>query len=165
MISSTHLDATNSNFYIASGNMNVNSSSSGKPQILPPFPTVPLRAGRLIVDHTSLQRFNDAPTDLLSTHFTGRRKELEILKETFNAPACAVPIRCVVYGMPGIGKTSLVLQYATESFDQRWYSQILWMSGTTTEKLNKGMAKILDSIEHPERHRTEQDAKLTAARH
>jgi hypothetical protein len=110
-----------------------------------------------------LQRFNDAPIDLL-THFTGRRKELEFLQETFEAPACAVPFRCVVYGMPGLGKTSLVLRYATESFDQGWFSQVLWTSGTTIEKLNKGMTKILDLVEHPERYRIEQEAKLTAVR-
>jgi GTPase SAR1 family protein len=164
MISITHLEATSSNVYIAAGNINTNSTPSGKLQILPPFPSVQLTVGRLFVDRTSLQRFNDAPTDFHSTHFTGRRKELELLQETLKAPACTVPARCVVYGMPGIGKTSLVLQYATESFDQGWYSQVLWMSGTTVEKLNKGMTKILDLIEHPERHRTEQDAKLTAAR-
>jgi hypothetical protein len=117
-----------------------------------------------IAGHTSLQRFNDAPTDLLATHFIGRRKELEFLRETFKASAYAVPVRCVVYGMPGLGKTSLVLQYAAESFDQGSYSQVLWMSGTTIEKLNKGMAKILDLIEHPDRHKMEHDARLTASR-
>jgi hypothetical protein len=66
--------------------------------------------------------------------------------------------------MPGIGKTSLMLQYAVESFDQGLYSQVLWSSGNTVDKLNEGMVKILDLIGHPERLRTEQSAKLTASR-
>jgi GTPase SAR1 family protein len=86
------------------------------------------------------------------------------LRETFNSSASAVPIRCVVHGMPGLGKTSLILQYATESFDQGLYSQVIWMSGTTVDKLSAGMTKILDLARHPERHRTEHDAKLTASR-
>jgi hypothetical protein len=121
MTSISHLEATSSNVYIAAGTQynttNILFSLSGKPRILPSFQ---LTIGRLL-DRTTLQRFNDAPTDLLATHFTGRRKELEFLQETFKAPASAIPIRCVVYGMPGLGKTSLVLQYATVSFDQGCY--------------------------------------------
>jgi hypothetical protein len=120
--------------------------------------------GHIIAEHTSLRRFNDAPIDLLTAQFTGRRKELDLLREVFSTASRGVPIRCVLYGMPGIGKTSLVLQYAVESFDQGWYSQVLWSSGTTVDKLNDGMVKILDLVGHPERLRTEQSAKLTASR-
>jgi hypothetical protein len=120
--------------------------------------------GRVITESAPLQPFNDAPTHRLTTHFTGRRRELDFLFEVFNETQCSVPIRCVVYGMPGIGKTSLVLQYAVESFDRGFYSQVLWSSGTTVDKLNEGMVKILDLVGHPERDRPEQGAKLTAAR-
>jgi hypothetical protein len=123
-----------------------------------------LTLGCLVAGNTSLQPFNDAPVDLLTTHFTGRRNELDFLRETFSAASNVVPIRCVVYGMPGVGKTNLVLQYAKDSFDRGWYSHVLWISGTTVDKLNEGMAKILDLIEHPERHRMDQGAKLTAVR-
>jgi hypothetical protein len=117
-------------------------------------------------ENTSLPRLNGAPTGLLTTQFTGRRKELDFLREVFSASAApnAVPIRCVVCGMPGVGKTSLVLRYAIEAFNQGLYSQVLWSSGTTVDKLNEGMAKILDLVGHPERLRMEQSAKLTAAR-
>jgi GTPase SAR1 family protein len=93
----------------------------------------------------------------------GGRSLTSCEKYSVQAPN-AVPIRCVVCGMPGVGKTSLVLRYAMEAFDQGLYSQVLWSSGTTVDKLNEGMAKILDLVGHPERLRTEQSAKLTAAR-
>jgi GTPase SAR1 family protein len=118
----------------------------------------------VITENTSLRRFNSAPTGLLTAQFIGRLKELEFLREVFSAAPNGVPIRCVVCGMPGVGKTSLVLRYAIEAFGQGWYSQVLWSSGTTVDKLNEGMVKILDLVGHPERHRTEQSAKLTAAR-
>jgi NB-ARC domain len=119
---------------------------------------------RVITEHTSLRRFNSAPSGLPTTQFTGRRKELDFLRTVFSSISNGVPIRCVVCGMPGVGKTSLVLRYAVEAFDQGLYSQVLWSSGTTVDKLNEGMANILDLVGHPDRLRTEQRAKLTAAR-
>jgi NB-ARC domain len=75
-----------------------------------------------------------------------------------------LPTRCAVHGMPGVGKTKLILQFCHIAFVQLLYSHILWMSATTTDKLIEGMTKILDLIGHPERTRSDQNAKLTAAR-
>jgi hypothetical protein len=75
-----------------------------------------------------------------------------------------VPTRCVVYGMPGLGKTKLALRFAEIVFTQLLYSYIFWMSAATPDKLIEGMAKILDLVGHAERTRSEQNAKLTAAR-
>jgi hypothetical protein len=66
--------------------------------------------------------------------------------------------------MPGLGKTQLVLRFAQIVFAQLIYSHIFWMSGATPDKLIKGMTKILDLVGHSERSRSEQNAKLTAAR-
>jgi hypothetical protein len=74
------------------------------------------------------------------------------------------PSRCAIYGMPGIGKTQLFLKFARSSFDQQRYSYIFWISATTIDKLNQGFAKVLDLINHPDRHHPDQSAKLTAAR-
>jgi hypothetical protein len=82
------------------------------------------------------------------------------LREVFSAASCGVPIRYVIYGMPGLGKTS----YAVEAYDQGLYSQVFWSSGTTVDKLNEGIAKILDLLGHPDRFKMEQGAKLTVAR-
>jgi hypothetical protein len=75
-----------------------------------------------------------------------------------------VPTRCVVYGMPGVGKTKLILRFADIVFEQFLYTHVFWMSGSTPDKLIEGLTKILDIVGHPERTRSEQNAKLIAAR-
>jgi hypothetical protein len=66
--------------------------------------------------------------------------------------------------MPGVGKTQLVLRYATISFDGGRYSYIFWISATNVDKLNQGLANILDLVDHRDRYLQDQSAKLTAAR-
>jgi hypothetical protein len=66
--------------------------------------------------------------------------------------------------MPGIGKSQLILHYAKISFDLGRYSHVFWMSANSVNKLNHGLAKILDLVGHPDRYLQEQSAKLTAAR-
>jgi hypothetical protein len=66
--------------------------------------------------------------------------------------------------MPGLGKSQLVLHYAKTSFDQGRYFYVFWISANSVDKLNHGLAKILDLVRHPDRNLREQDAKLTAAR-
>jgi hypothetical protein len=103
--------------------------------------------------------------DLLAANFTGRFKDLDFVIQAFGtATEDDVPTRCVVHGMPGLGKTKLVLRFAQIVFAQLLYSHIFWMSAATQDKLMKGMTKILDLVGHAERTRSEQDAKLTAAR-
>jgi hypothetical protein len=87
------------------------------------------------------------------------------LKELLNsAQKSDVPTRCAVHGMPGIGKTQLMLRFAKLSFDQNLYSHIFWISSTTIDKLTQGIANILDLVGHLGRNLREQNAKLTAAR-
>lgn len=66
--------------------------------------------------------------------------------------------------MPGIGKTQLLLRYAKVSLDQRRYACIFWVPATSIDRINQGIAGILDLIEHPDRYLLDQTAKLTAAR-
>jgi hypothetical protein len=75
-----------------------------------------------------------------------------------------IPSCCAIYGMPGIGKSQLVLHYSKVSFENDRYSYIFWISSTSIDKLNYGFAKVLDLVGHPDRHHQEQSAKLTAAR-
>jgi hypothetical protein len=103
--------------------------------------------------------------DLLPANFTGRLKELDFLSQVFGAPTEEdVPTRCAVHGMPGLGKTMLVLRFAQIAFAQLLFSHIFWMSAATPDKVIEGMTKILDLVGHPERTRSQQNAKLTAAR-
>jgi len=107
------------------------------------------------------RQFNDAPTYLLSSHFTGREKELEWIERIFGLDHGGEPTRCVMYGMFGLGKTQLALKYATRSYQRNRYSLVFWISGATVEKLNQGLAKVLDLIDHPDRDHVEQSTKLT----
>jgi hypothetical protein len=111
-----------------------------------------------------LRSVNDAPLDLLSVHFVGRRNELDRLEEAFRSAQSSSPCRCAIHGMPGIGKTQLLLLYAKLSFDRGRYSHIFWVSATSLDKLNQGLAKILDVVGHRDRSLQDQSAKLIAAR-
>lgn len=108
--------------------------------------------------------FNEAPIGLLSSHFTGREKELNHIEQVLSVGCGSTLTRYVVYGMQGMGKTQLALQYAKRSFDRQEYSLIFWISGATVEKLNQGIAEVLDLISHPDRNHPEQSTKLTSAR-
>jgi NB-ARC domain len=108
---------------------------------------------------------NETPIDLLSVYFTGREKELDYIAKILDIVHGDVPTRCAVYGMHGVGKTQLALQFAIQSFDQQRYSHIFWISATTVEKLNHGFADLLMRVGHPDRFRlADQTAKLKAAR-
>jgi hypothetical protein len=106
----------------------------------------------------------DAPVDILSVHFTGRQNELDFLQKALSKPHSGVPSRCAVYGMPGIGKTQLLLRYAKVSWDQNIYSCIVWIPATSVDRITQGISGILDLIEHPDRYLQDQTAKLKAAR-
>jgi GTPase SAR1 family protein len=97
-------------------------------------------------------------------HFTGRGKELEFLEKALSTNHPGVPSRCAVHGMPGIGKTHLILRYAKLSFDQNRYTFVFWISATSVDKINQGISGILDLIGHRDRHLQDQTAKVTAAR-
>jgi hypothetical protein len=107
----------------------------------------------------------NAPIDILSVHFTGRERELDFLQKALNESHSGVPSRCAVHGMPGIGKTQLLLRYAKVSWDQHLYSCIAWISATSVDRIIQGISSILDLIEHPDRYLQDQTAKLTTAKH
>jgi hypothetical protein len=109
--------------------------------------------------------FTEAPIGFLSDYFTGRENELADIAKGLDVVHGDIPTRCVVYGMHGIGKTQLALQFAKQCFDQHRYSHIFWMSGTTVEKLNQGFTDLLTLVVHPDRSNlTDQSARLKAAR-
>ena len=83
----------------------------------------------------------DVP-DLLSPFFTGRKDEIARLKEIYQASRTSGPARCIVYGMPGLGKTQLALRFAHSSKED--YLFIFWISGASIEKFNSGFLGIFD---------------------
>lgn len=106
--------------------------------------------------------FNDAPIDFLSPQFTGRETDLEYIRNILDMNYDGVPSRCAVYGMHGMGKTQLALQYAKLSFIRQRYSVIFWISGATVEKLNQGFGKVVVLVGLPDYQ--EQSTRLIAAR-
>jgi hypothetical protein len=116
------------------------------------------------LDHERPRSINGAPIGLLSDHFTGREKELVLLREMFDKEKSGRPNCCVIYGMPGIGKSQLSLHYAKISFDLGQYSHIFWTSATSVDKLNQGFTEILNLVGHRDRYLQDQRSKVTAAR-
>ena len=86
------------------------------------------------------------------------------MEEMLNGTQNGRPSCCVIHGMPGVGKSQLSLRYAEKSFEDGWYTHIFWTSATSVDKSTQGFSKVLDLVDHPDRHLEDQSVKLTAAR-
>ncbi|KZP17608.1 TPR-like protein, partial [Athelia psychrophila] len=113
----------------------------------------------------SLRPFNDAAVDLISSCFMGRVEDVQFIADAFGSSIGSVPARCAVWGMPGLGKSQLVLKYAHSSFELGRHTHIFAISATTVEKLTQGLTGVLELVQHPARHNPDQAVQLTAARH
>ncbi|KAI1100873.1 hypothetical protein F4804DRAFT_32516 [Jackrogersella minutella] len=86
--------------------------------------------------------------------FTGRRKELEAIAEAFSMSSSSQR-RFVVQGMPGSGKSDLVLKYAEEHGIYYW--GIFWVDASTRENAKASYAEIgklggVEPIEQAAKH-------------
>jgi hypothetical protein len=109
--------------------------------------------------------FNDTPVDRLSVHFTGRQTELALITEAFeNRLRRNIPLRCVLFGNQGVGKSQLTYAWANSTFSRGENSHILWISATTVEKLYQGFCRLLHFVNHPDRSHPDQSVRLAAAR-
>ncbi|KZP24348.1 hypothetical protein FIBSPDRAFT_1011510 [Athelia psychrophila] len=113
----------------------------------------------------TLLPFNDAAVDLISSCFTGRVEDLQFIFDALGSPTGSVPARCAIWGMPGLGKSQLGLKYAHSSFESGRHTHIFAISATTVEKLTRGLAGVLELVQHPARYNPDQSVQLTAARH
>jgi hypothetical protein len=55
-----------------------------------------------------------------------------------------MPSCYAVYGMPGIGKTQLVLRFAKLLSDQQRYTHVFWISAASVVKIYHGLSDSLD---------------------
>lgn len=122
-------------------------------------PSIPLFNGM-----HSLAQFNDAPVDRISSFFMGRDRDMEVIANTLNPRGGDVPTRYAIWGMPGLGKTQLALSYAESSYNVGRHTHVLWISATTVEKVSQQFTRVLDLLQHLDRHNPDQAARLTAAR-
>jgi hypothetical protein len=60
--------------------------------------------------------------------------------------------------MPGIGKSQLALAYARQEFRSSTYDLIIWLSGTTRDKIMEGLKGALVLLEHPARAEKDENA-------
>lgn len=108
--------------------------------------------------------FNDAPVDLLSIHFMEREHELGLVSNAHQASEESAPVRCAIWGIPGVGKTQLALRYTKVFLEDSAVSAVFWMSCSNVEKLHQGFSKLLNLIGHPDQDKSEQNARVVAAR-
>ncbi|KAF7986445.1 hypothetical protein HWV62_31207 [Athelia sp. TMB] len=109
-------------------------------------------------------RFNAAPILRISNHFTGRDLELDLLSTALASCTNDEPARFAVHGMPGLGKSQLVLQFSKLGYASHIYTCVFWVSATTVEKLNRGLTGVLDLVDDRDRHHPDHAVRLLAAR-
>ncbi|KAL8914575.1 MAG: hypothetical protein Q9172_007051 [Xanthocarpia lactea] len=106
----------------------------------------------------------ELPDFILSPHFTGRGDELQQIDRVFSASSGDLPSRCVIHGMPGVGKTQLALRYATLASEKSENIYIFWVSAGSEEKLARDLAKLVDLLHLPKWYTMHQATKVTTAR-
>ena len=107
--------------------------------------------------------FIDAPIHFLSDRFTGRNDELAVIERALHRSGRNVPMRCVLYGNQGVGKSQLTYKWAKSTYDRGENRYVVWISATTVEKLYQGFCRLLHSVKHPDRSHPEQSVRLAAA--
>ncbi|KAL8876041.1 MAG: hypothetical protein Q9192_008939, partial [Flavoplaca navasiana] len=105
----------------------------------------------------------ELPDAILTSHFTGRVDELQQIDQAFSASSGDLPARCVIHGMPGVGKTQLALRYATLASEKSKDMYTFWVSAASVEKLARDFSKVVDLCLQG-RHALDQATKLTLAR-
>ncbi|KAL8715491.1 MAG: hypothetical protein Q9220_000826 [cf. Caloplaca sp. 1 TL-2023] len=106
----------------------------------------------------------DLPEFILSHYFTGRSDELQHIEQGFSASSGDLPARCVIHGMPGLGKTQLALKYAKLASQKGECDYILWISASSVERLAQGLSKLVELLRLPGRQNLDQVKHLVLAR-
>lgn len=75
-----------------------------------------------------------------------------------------IPTCGAIFGMPGLGKTQLGMEYAKRSYNKQKYNIIFWISAANVEHLNQSFTNILHLVDHRHQHHPEQNARFMFAR-
>ena len=140
-----------------------NHASAGATQFNISFVDTSAYPGSSFSRQPSQLPFIDAPIHFLSARFTGRNRELAVIERALHRSGRNVPMRCVLYGNQGVGKSQLTYKWAKSTFDRGENRYVMWISATTVEKLYQGFCRLLHSVNHPDRSHPEQSVRLAAA--
>lgn len=115
-------------------------------------------------DWVPIRRCTTTELSRISPFFCGRNDEIELIGDGLrNGQPPDVPARFAVFGISGLGKSQLLMQYATIGFASQQYRHIFWIAADTEAKLIDGFSSILNKVDHPEKHCQKQSDKVAAA--
>ena len=96
--------------------------------------------------------------------FTGREDVLEILHRQLGVDQMvALTQSSALYGLGGIGKTQIALEYAYRYALE--YSAVFWIGAETAESIISSMARIAQVLQVPERDDKDQQRVIAAVQH
>lgn len=99
-----------------------------------------------------------------NTFFTGRERFLTVLHERLVNEHGEVPLSCyALYGLGGIGKTQIALEYAYRHVLE--YSAVFWIASETDESILASMVCIAEVLQLPERAESDQQQIIAAVQH
>lgn len=108
---------------------------------------------------------NYTPTGAITRHFSGRSDELLQIHRAFcvDSPT-RVQSRFAVYGEAGIGKTQLVLQYASRAYAQKRYTYIFHILALSVTDVQEGLVQLLRLV-HPSANQCAENVAVQRALH
>ncbi|KAF8459221.1 hypothetical protein BDZ91DRAFT_852054 [Kalaharituber pfeilii] len=111
--------------------------------VLPPNATIPRLSERKLL-HLSFDIPFSLPNFRRNSDFVGREHLLEQLKQKIKGAATGNAIQVVLYGMGGVGKTQLALEYAYRHHGD--YSAVFWVNAASEQTTKLGFTYIMQQL-------------------
>ena len=142
---------------------------------LPERKSIVLELGRLLgLSEAEIRQLLEASLTALSPHwsvpyqrnvfFTGRDTQLDQLHQLLHTDhAVALTQSYTLYGLGGIGKTQIALEYAYRYSLE--YSAVFWIEGETVESILASLGRIAGHLQLPEHGNSDQQQMVAAVQH
>ncbi|KAF8454044.1 P-loop containing nucleoside triphosphate hydrolase protein [Kalaharituber pfeilii] len=111
--------------------------------VLPPNATIPRLSERKLL-HLSFDIPFSLPNFQRNSDFVGREHLLEQLKQKIEGATTKKVILVVLYGMGGVGKTQLALEYAYRHHGD--YSAVFWINAASEQTMKLGFTSIMQQL-------------------